>query len=101
MASVAVLGGKVLLDLANEVMVRPQLIRGEHLAFLCGDDAPAKATVAHLLRTFGWRDSQLMDLGGIDAAAATEMMMAVWMRVTMSRGAGAPRFNWAVLGADA
>lgn len=35
------------------------------------------------------------------SSAATEMMMAIWMRVTLSRGAGAPRFNWAVLSADA
>ena len=92
---------KALNTMNNEVMVRPELIHGEHLAFLCGDDAAAKAAVAELLRSFGWRASQRLDLGGIDAAAATEMMMAVWMRVTLSRGAGAPRFNWAVLSAEA
>ncbi|MEJ7647565.1 MAG: NAD(P)-binding domain-containing protein [Nakamurella sp.] len=79
------------------VMARPEMIPGDHLAFVCGDDSDAKAAVGTLLAAFGWRDSQLMDLGGIDAAAATEMMMAIWMRVTIARGSAAPRFNWALL----
>jgi hypothetical protein len=29
------------------------------------------------------------------------MMMAVWMRVTLARGSGAARFNWAILSAEA
>ena len=44
----------------------------------------------------GWRDVQMVDLGGIDSAAATEMMMSVWMRVRVARGMDAPPFNWAV-----
>jgi predicted dinucleotide-binding enzyme len=82
------------------VMVRPEMIAGDHLAFLCGDSAEAKVTASELLTAFGWRSEQLMDLGGIDAAAATEMMMAIWMRVTLARGLDAPRFNWAILSAD-
>jgi predicted dinucleotide-binding enzyme len=92
---------KALNTMNNQVMVRPDLIPGDHLAFLCGDDAAAKDAVRELLRAFGWREPQLLDLGGIDAAAATEMMMAVWMRVTLARGSGAPRFNWAILSAEA
>lgn len=78
----------------------PPLIAGDHLAFRCGDRAGAKTKVTELLRAFGWRDAQPLDLGGIDAAAATEMMLAVWMRVTPARGADAARVNWAVLSAD-
>lgn len=88
---------KALNTMNNAVMVRPNRIAGDHLAFLCGDDEGAKDAVRVLLGAFGWRPGQLMDLGGIDAAAATEMMMAVWMRVTLARGSGAPRFNWAIL----
>jgi predicted dinucleotide-binding enzyme len=91
---------KALNTMNNQVMVRPQLIAGDHLAFLCGDSAEGKASAGELLQAFGWRPAQLMDLGGIDAAAATEMMMAIWMRVTLARGRGAPRFNWAILSAD-
>jgi predicted dinucleotide-binding enzyme len=88
---------KALNTMNHQVMVRPDRIPGDHLVFLCGDDAVAKQTVRTLLEAFGWRPPQMMDLGGIDAAAATEMMMAVWMRVTLARGHDAPRFNWAVL----
>lgn len=91
---------KALNTMNHRVMVTPTMIPGDHLAFLCGDDPSAKQSVMELLRAFGWREPQLMDLGGIDAAAATEMMMAVWMRVTLARGSDAPRFNWAILEAE-
>jgi 8-hydroxy-5-deazaflavin:NADPH oxidoreductase len=88
---------KTLNTMNNAVMVRPASIPGDHLVFLSGDSPTAKDDTRDLLRAFGWRDPQMMDLGGIDTAAATEMMMAVWMAVTIARGQGAPRFNWAIL----
>jgi predicted dinucleotide-binding enzyme len=92
---------KTLNTMTNSVMVSPATIPGDHVVFLSGDSAPAKDETKALLRAFGWRDAQMMDLGGIETAAATEMMMAVWMAVTIARGPGAPRFNWAVLDASA
>lgn len=88
---------KTLNTMNNAVMVRPAATPGDHLVFLSGDSSSAKDATRLLLRAFGWRDAQMMDLGGIETAAATEMMMAVWMQVTIARGPGAPRFNWAVL----
>jgi 8-hydroxy-5-deazaflavin:NADPH oxidoreductase len=88
---------KTLNTMNNAVMVRPATIPGDHLVFLSGDSAVAKDATRALLRAFGWRDPQFMDLGGIETAAATEMMMAIWMQVTLARGAGAPRFNWSIL----
>jgi predicted dinucleotide-binding enzyme len=64
--------------------------------FLSGDDTGAKDRVAELLRSFGWRSNQILDLGGIDSAAGPEMMMTVWMRVMLARGLDAPPFNWAI-----
>jgi len=63
--------------------------------FLGGDDAGAKGRVRELLATFGRRPEQVVDLGGIATASATEMMMAAWLAVTAARGQGAP-FNWAI-----
>ena len=88
---------KTLNTMNNAVMVRPAAIPGDHLVFLSGDSPAAKDEARVLLRAFGWRDAQMMDLGGIETAAAAEMMMAIWMQVTIARGQGAPRFNWAVL----
>ncbi|TXL62368.1 NADPH-dependent F420 reductase [Aeromicrobium terrae] len=78
------------------VMADPSIVPGDHVVFLSGDDAGAKDRVRELLATFGWRPEQMVDLGGIETASATEMMMSVWMAVTIARGHDAPRFNWAV-----
>ena len=88
---------KTLNTMNNAVMVRPAEIPGDHLVFLSGDSPTAKDATRVLLRAFGWREPQMLDLGGIETAAATEMMMSVWMAVTIARGQGAPRFNWAVV----
>jgi predicted dinucleotide-binding enzyme len=62
------------------VMVEPARIAGEHTMFMCGNDAAAKAQVQTLLRDwFGWRD--VIDLGDIKAARATEGMMLIWLKL--------------------
>jgi predicted dinucleotide-binding enzyme len=78
------------------VMVDPSIVPGDHVVFLSGDDAAAKDRAREFLATLGWRPVQIVDLGGIDTAAAAEMTMAIWMRVTIARGHDAPRFNWAI-----
>ena len=87
---------KALNTMNCQVMADPSLVEGDHVVFLSGDDADAKDTVRQTLARLGWRDVQMVDLGGIDSAAATEMMMSVWMRVRVARGMDAPPFNWAV-----
>jgi predicted dinucleotide-binding enzyme len=87
---------KALNTMNCQVMADPSLVPGDHVVFLSGDDAAAKADVTELLAAFGWRPPQFLDLGGIDSAAAAEMMMAIWMRVRIARGMDAPPFNWAV-----
>ena len=78
------------------VMVDPSVVPGDHVAFLSGDDAGAKTRVREFLAMFGWREEQMVDLGGIDTAAGPEMTMSLWISVTIARGQGAPRFNWAI-----
>ena len=87
---------KALNTMNCQVMADPSIVPGDHVAFLSGDNAAAKANVTDLLVAFGWRPQQLLDIGGIDSAVAAEMMMAIWMRVRIARGADAPPFNWAV-----
>jgi predicted dinucleotide-binding enzyme len=87
---------KSLNTMNNNVMADPSLVPGDHVAFLSGDDSGAKDTVKEVLMTFGWRPAQLIDLGGIETAAATEMMMSAWMAVMMARGLDRPPFNWAI-----
>jgi predicted dinucleotide-binding enzyme len=78
------------------VMVDPSIVPGDHVVFLSGDDEGAKDRVRDFLATLGWRPEQMVDLGGIESAAGPEMMMKVWMSVTIARGQNAPRFNWAI-----
>ena len=71
---------KTLNTVNSSVMVDPSRVPGEHTMFLCGDDAQAKAQVSEILsRWFGWRE--LIDLGDIKAARATEGLMPIWLKL--------------------
>jgi predicted dinucleotide-binding enzyme len=72
-------------------------VLGDHAVFVSGDDDHAKAQVKDLLREFGWREPQIMDLGGLETAPAAEMLMHVWLRVMVARGGfDAGPFNFAI-----
>jgi len=69
------------------VMVGPQaLAGGEHTIFVSGNDAAAKAAVAEVLKSFGWKD--VLDLGDVASARAPEMYMAMWLRLWGATGTG-------------
>lgn len=81
---------KALNTLSCRFMVNPKgIANGVHDLFLCGDDAPAKATVCALLGDLGWSSDHLIDLGGIAQARGTEQLLPIWVRL------------WGVLGTDA
>ena len=62
------------------VMVDPKaLAGGDHSVFVSGNDAPAKAAVGELLKSFGWTD--ILDLGDLSSARGPEMYMALWLRL--------------------
>ena len=77
------------------VMVDPRRLPGKHLAFTCGNDAAAKATVAQLLSGFGWRADEIVDLGDLTAARGTEMLLPIWLRLYGIRKDGA--FNFTIV----
>lgn len=60
------------------VMIDPARLPGRHNIFVAGDDAGAKKTVMDLLGEFGWPEEAIVDLGGIQAARATEMYMRLY-----------------------
>lgn len=76
------------------VMVDPARVPGRHDVFVAGDDQTAKATVKSLLGKFGWREEQIIDLGGIRAARGTEMYLPLWLSLWGAVGTG--DFNIAV-----
>jgi predicted dinucleotide-binding enzyme len=84
---------KTLSTVNCELMVDPSLLAGQHSLFLSGNDADAKAEVRRLLESFGWRD--VIDLGGIETARASESLMSTWL--ALYRALGTARFNFAVV----
>lgn len=76
---------KVLNTVTAAVMVEPQLVaNGNHTLFLCGDDGHAKEQVTELLQGLGWDD--ILDLGDITNARATEMYLPLWTRLYAAMG---------------
>jgi predicted dinucleotide-binding enzyme len=85
---------KALNTMTAGVMVNPgQLGGGDHAVFVCGDDPEAKALVTGILRELGWRD--VIDLGDLSAARATEMVLPIWLRLMGTLQT--PMFNFKVV----
>lgn len=85
---------KALNTMNATVMVDPASVPGDHVVFVCGDDAAAKAQAAGLLADLGWPPERIMDVGDITAARGLEMYLPLWLR--MMQALGTPRFNISV-----
>ncbi|MEW6154578.1 MAG: NAD(P)-binding domain-containing protein [Actinomycetota bacterium] len=79
---------KTLNTVNADVMVTPSLAGPSHTVFVCGNDDEAKVVVRELLESFGWPPSDIMDLGDIAGARATEMLMPLWLRLWTATGTG-------------
>jgi 8-hydroxy-5-deazaflavin:NADPH oxidoreductase len=94
----AVPGARVVKSLntvASNIMLRPgDIAGGDHTVFVSGNDAPAKATVVDLLRSVGWRD--IVDLGGLETARATELLMPMWVTLMGLYGLP-PRYQFKIV----
>jgi len=78
------------------LMVNPNMIGGgDHTNFICGNDAEAKAKVKTLLKEFGWKEQNILDLGDITNARGSEAVLPIWLRVWGATQNGA--FNFKVV----
>jgi predicted dinucleotide-binding enzyme len=75
-------------------MVDPGAVPGDHVVFVCGDDAAAKTQATALLGDLGWPGERVVDLGDITAARGLEMYLPLWLR--MMQALGTATFNIAV-----
>lgn len=76
------------------LMVNPGMLDGgDHINYISGNDNNAKARVKDLLKEFGWKEENLIDLGDITAARATESVLPVWVRLMGVIGSGAFNFK--------
>ena len=83
---------KTLNTMNAHVMVNPERIKGNHSVFVSGNDEGAKATVTDLLKSFGWKTPDVIDLGDISTARGTEMLLPIWLR--LYGALGTPEFNF-------
>jgi predicted dinucleotide-binding enzyme len=94
----AVPGARVVKSLntvASNIMLRPCDVAGGDLTvFVSGNDAAAKATVVDLLRSVGWRD--IVDLGGLETARATELLIPLWVTLMGLYGLP-PRYQFKIV----
>ncbi|MCD9874825.1 NADPH-dependent F420 reductase [Streptomyces guryensis] len=79
------------------VMVDPGRVAGAHNVFVSGADSGAKKQVTELLVSFGWSEQNVIDLGGIDTARGTEMLLPIWLRLMGTLGHA--DFNFHIQGA--
>jgi predicted dinucleotide-binding enzyme len=79
---------KALNTINCEVMVDPSRVPGDHDVFICGDDDSAKAQVRGLLRSFGWAESSIIDLGDFSTARGSEGHLLLWLRLWGVLGTG-------------
>lgn len=75
---------KALNTINCEVMVDASKVSGPHTVFVSGNDAAAKQMVCELLQAFGWKD--IIDLGDISSARATERYMPLWLALWKTLG---------------
>jgi hypothetical protein len=76
------------------VMVEPARVPGPHTIFVSGQDAEAKKAVSAMLEEFGWPAEDIFDLGGIETARGTEMLLRHWL--TIAGRLGHADFNFHV-----
>lgn len=85
---------KTLNTIWNGLMLDPkQLAAGDHVNYICGNNADAKIQVVNLLKEFGWNESNLIDLGDISASRATEATLPIWLRIYGVKKTGAFNFK--------
>lgn len=84
---------KSLNTMVGNLFVTPKAVAdGDSTVWVSGDDADAKRVVTELLAAFGWTD--VIDLGGIATARATEMMVQI--RLLTMTSLGTPMFNFKI-----
>ena len=84
---------KALNTLTASLMVDPKSLGASSTIFVSGDDAEAKATVVGLLESFGHDD--VIDLGPLETARGTEMLLPIWLRLMGALGTA--QFNFKIV----
>jgi len=72
------------------LMVNPKLINGgDHDTFICGNDASAIQKTKEILKSFGWEEKNILDLGDLTKARGCEMYLPLWLSIYGATNNGA------------
>lgn len=72
------------------LMVNPAMLNGgDHSTFISGNDTHAKEEVKKILKSFGWIEKNILDLGDITKARGTEMYLPIWLSIYGATNNGA------------
>lgn len=77
------------------LMANPALLKGDHINYISGNDNEAKNEVKELIKKFGWKDENIIDLGDLTAARAQESILHIWVRLWGVLNTGA--FNFGII----
>jgi 8-hydroxy-5-deazaflavin:NADPH oxidoreductase len=73
---------KTLNTMWSGLMINPSMVgKGDHDNFISGNNTEAKNKVRELLHEFGWQDENIIDIGDITGARATESLLPIWLKV--------------------
>lgn len=76
------------------LMINPGLIgKGDHINFICGNNDEAKDNAKKLLIQIGWKDKNIIDIGDLTGARATEALLHLWLKVMAVTKTGAFNFS--------
>ncbi|MCB9241403.1 MAG: NAD(P)-binding domain-containing protein [Flavobacteriales bacterium] len=84
---------KSLNTLTAPLMLTPHKLKGDHVVFLSGNHAEAKAKVRAMEESAGWKTENIIDLGDITTARGTEQWLALWVRLYGSSGSALFNLN--------
>jgi 8-hydroxy-5-deazaflavin:NADPH oxidoreductase len=72
---------KSLNTMFNGVMLNPRQLSEDSTVFMSGNFTEAKEEVKSLLKQFGWKETEIFDLGDITTARGTESLLPIWLRI--------------------
>lgn len=83
---------KTLNTMNCNLMVNPSLVNGDHSVFVSGNDEESKEIVRTILKSFGWKENNIIDLGDITTSRGSEQLLPIWIRLWGRFGN--PNFNF-------
>jgi hypothetical protein len=75
------------------LMANPALLKEDHINYISGNDNEAKTKVKELIKEFGWKEENIIDLGDLTAARAQESILHIWIRLWGVLNIGAFNFR--------